>query len=100
MLFCDCITVHNCSDLRNTNTCNHTGSTDRARSDTNLDSIHASLDESFGCFAGCYITCDDLQIRISFLDHSDTAQYILRMSMSRIENNHIHMSLNQCADTV
>ena len=65
------ITIHNCSNLRNTNTCNNTCCTDRSRSDTNFDCIYSSLDQSLGSFACCNITCDYLKLRICCLDLAD-----------------------------
>ena len=84
VFFCNCIAVHNSGDLRNADTCNHAGRTDRTRSDTNLNTISTSFDQSSGGITSCHITCNDLNLRKCFFDHLYAADNICRMTMGRV----------------
>src|SRR5699024_7248098 len=67
-LFCSLIAIHNGCDLRHTDTCNHTGGTDRSGSNTYFYSVYSSFDQSLCSFSCSHISCDQLKIRILVLD--------------------------------
>ena len=89
--FCHFITIHNCCNLRNTNTSNYTCGTDRTRSDTNLNCIYTSIDQSFCSCAGCNITCNYLKIRICILDLAYGTENIFGMTMRRIYYDYVNI---------
>ena len=93
VLLRNCIAVHNRSDLRNTDTCNDTCRTDRSRSDTNLDSVNAGLDQGSCSLTRCNVTGDYLKIREFLLDHLYAVDNVRRVSVRRVENNNIDLCI-------
>ena len=71
------ITIHNSSDLWNTNTSYNTCCTDRSRSDTNLNCINTSINQSLCSSSCCNITCDNLQIRICVFNLTYCSENVL-----------------------
>jgi len=63
------LAIHDSGYLRNTDACNDTGGTDGTGADAYLNRICAGLDQGTGSIASSHVTCDNLQIRIFFLDH-------------------------------
>ena len=57
----------------------------------NLNGICTSLDQCTCCVAGSYVTCDHLQIGIFFLDHLQTVQYVLGMTVCGIQYDDINL---------
>ena len=50
--------------------------------------------------ASRHVSCDHLQIRISFLDHLHAAKNVRRMAVSGVQNHYIHMCLYQSIYTL
>ena len=100
IFFCCIITVHNGCDLRNTDSCNHTGCTDGSRSDTYFYRIGSGFDQISGCCACCNVTCNHLQIRIFCFDLTQCFKDIGGMSVSRVNNNNIDFRFYQSIHTL
>ena len=71
------ITIHYCSNLWYTNTCNHTCGTNRSKSDTNLNCVNTSLYQSLGGSSCGNVSCNYLKIRICSFNFTDSLQNIL-----------------------
>ena len=94
------IAVHDCRYLRYADTCNYTGGTDRTGPDTYLNRICAGFNQIPGALACCHVACDNLQVRIFFLNHAQTSEHVFGMSVGGIKNNHIHLCIHKSAHTV
>ena len=94
------IAIHNRRDLRYTDTCNHTGRTDGTGSDTDLYRVSPCLDQCLGSGCGCHIAGNHLQIRVSFLDHLQTGQNVLGMTMGTVQNHYVNLRCNQCGNSL
>ena len=99
VFFCCVVAIHNCCDLWNTDSGNHTGRTDRSRSDTYFYRIGSGLDQVSGCCTCCNVTCDHLQIRIFIFDHTQCFENICGMSVCRVDNNDINFCFYQSIHT-
>ena len=88
------------SDLRYTDTGYYTGSTDRTRADTYLDSIRTGFDQSHSSLSSSDIAGDEVYIREGSLYLLDTVDDALAVTMSGIQYQHIHMGIYQGSGTI
>ena len=92
---CCTVAVHHRRDLGNTDSRNHTGGTNRTRSDPHLHRINSGFDQCSCRIGCCHISRNDLKLRELFLDHADCLQHVGGMPVSGIHDNHIHLGIHK-----
>ncbi|MNV45861.1 hypothetical protein D3C71_1376700 [compost metagenome] len=88
-------TIINCRNLRNADTGDNAGCTDRARSNTNLNDGGTGFNQLTCGFACSYISRHNRQIRIDLANLANRINNIDMVSVSRVHDNQIHSRLNE-----
>src|SRR5690606_12195417 len=88
------------TDLRYADAGNDAGGADRARADTDLDAISASLGQSLGGLAGGDVAADYLNFRKVLLDPAHAVDHALGVTVSGIDDDHVNTGGDQCGNAV
>src|SRR5690606_14354309 len=92
--------VGNCRNLGHAYTCNHTSGADGPGANSNLDSISTCLDQSAGCLGCGNVAAHDLNARVILLDPADTFDNPGRMTVCRIDHQHVDTRRSEFFDTL
>ena len=75
--------------LRHTDTGDDPGGADRTGTDTDLDAVDARLDQCPAAIGRGDIAADNLAVRILLPDPAHHVEHTLRMTVGRIDNDHV-----------
>lgn len=92
--------IHNGGNLRNADTRDYTGCTNRPRSDTDFDYIRTAFIERFGGFGGGDVAGNERYARAKFANLLDGVKYSDVMTVRGVDNDTVNAGVHESACAV